>query len=330
VQPKKSLMFSLTLILAAGFTGTAVADPFPGGYPMGDVFAAVGNSTVEVFTPTGTLVATLNDGSGTAFTTGMAFDSAGNLYVTNFGAGTISKFSNTGALLASSWATAGNTPESIVAVGTGPNAGTFFVGGPGAANIEQFNSSGTLIHTFSVAGGNGTGGTDWLDFQNDSTILYDGEGNVIKSYNITTNTQNADFATSVQFSNYALRVIPSGADAGDVLIADSGLAELFSSTGTLLKTYTLPGVDGSDFALNLDPNGTDFWTADPSGTVWEVNIATGHIDEQWSTGSTSTFGLAVAGEMTTTGPPPVPEPSSIILLGTIASLVCLKLRKKVT
>jgi PEP-CTERM motif len=326
----RCLSFSATLILGACLAGTALADPFPTGYVRGDVFVSVGDGSVKVFTPTGTLVATLNDTTGATFTTGSAFDSAGNFYVTNFNS-TISKFSNTGALVAATWATGNNNNESIVPVSTGTYAGDFFSGGPTAATIDEFNSAGTLIHTFSVPGGNGTGGTDWLDFQNTDTVLYDGEGSEILSYNITTNTANGVFASGIA-SNYALRVIPAGAtDAGDVLIADSSRVELFSSTGTLIKTYTLPGDDGGDFALNLDPNGTDFWTADPSGTVWEVNIATGAIDEQWSSGSPgTTFGLAVFGEITTSGPPPpgVPEPSSMLLLGTIGALVAFTVRKR--
>ena len=87
----------LSVALSVGILtmGSAVclADPFPTGYPTGDVFAAVGNSTVNVYTPTGTLVATLNDASGSSATTGMAFDASGNLYVTNISTNTISKFS---------------------------------------------------------------------------------------------------------------------------------------------------------------------------------------------------------------------------------------------
>lgn len=320
-------------LLMVGVAGTALADPFPGGYVAGDVFAAVGNGQVKVFTPTGTLVGTLNDLSGSTFTTGMAFDAAGNLYVTNFSTNNIAKFNNTGGLVATAWATTPSTPESIVSVATGTYAGKFFVAGPSAATINEFDATGALVHTFNVAGGNGTGGTDWIDFKNTDTIYYDGEGNLIKSYNITTNTQGPDFATSVQSSNFALRVIPTGAFAGDVLIADSGVAELFNANGTLNRTYALPGDSGEDFALNLDPNGTDFWTSDAgTGRVWEINIATGAIDNTWLTGNPGiTFGLAVFGEITTSGPPSTtPEPTSVFLLGTVASLVAFKFRKKLS
>jgi hypothetical protein len=105
----------------------------------------------------------------------------------------------------------------------------------------------------------------------------------------------------------------------DVLAADSSQAILLDSSGSLIKTYTLPGDGGTDFSLNLDPNGTDFWAGDDSsGLVWEVNIATGAVDEQWNTGHAGTFfGLSVFGEITSGGGGTVPEPSTwaMMLLG---------------
>jgi hypothetical protein len=303
----KSILLALVAVPALGAT-----------IPIGDVAVAVGNSQVKVFSPTGTLLETLNDASGTPFTTGMVFDGSGNLYVTNFGAGSISKFDSNGSLVSSSFMTASNTPESILV----NQAGNFLVGGAGAPTILQYSpAGGAPTTTFAVQGGNGTGGTDWADLEADqSTLLYDGEGNRILSYNLTTHTQNAPFAIGLPGSSvFEFRIIPDGPLSGDVLAADSSAAILLNGSGTVIKTYALPTNSGTDFALNLDPNGTDFWTADTDGTVWEVNIATGAIDQQWSSGSTSTFGLVVAGQITAGGPPPTgttPEPGTFALLGT--------------
>jgi hypothetical protein len=153
------------------------------------------------------------------------------------------------------------------------------------------------------------------------TILYDGEGTIIRSFDLSTDTQGPDFATAPNRSVFALRVIPGGTFKGDVVAADSTEAVLFDATGSLIKSYALPGDNGGDFSLNLDPNGTDFWTGDfNSGLVWEVNLATGAIDEQWNTGHAGTFfGLSVFGEITSGGGggPTVPEPSTwaMMLLG---------------
>jgi DNA-binding beta-propeller fold protein YncE len=104
------VVLSVGLLLAAAFPAGA-AVPFS----VGDVFAAIGNSQVKHFSPTGTLLETLNDTSGTTFTAGMCFDTSGNLYVTNFDANSISKFDNTGTLVAAAYISGiATAPESCV------------------------------------------------------------------------------------------------------------------------------------------------------------------------------------------------------------------------
>jgi hypothetical protein len=313
------LLGSTALVAATEANAAACSSAFV----KGDVFASVGSGTVDVFTPTGTLVCNLNDGTGAEFTTGSGFDSAGNFYVTNFGSGGVSKFNNSGGLVASTFMATGavTTPESINIVSTGPYSGFSFVGGPDTPSIDQFNTStGALVKSYAVEGGNFTGGTDWTDMALDgNNILYDGEGTAIRSFNLTTNTQNADFtsaATEAALDHiFAFRVIPKGADAGDVLVSNSTDDLLLSSAGNIIETYTLPGNGGLDFALNLDPNGVDFWTGDSdTGTVWEINIASGAIVQQWTTGTgpSTLYGLSVNGEITSGGGggPTVPEPST--------------------
>jgi hypothetical protein len=324
-----SALAAQIIILLLATTTQANAAPCSGPYVKGDVFASVGSGTVDVFTPTGSPVCSLNDGTGSTFTTGSGFDSAGNFYVTNFSTGTVSKFNATGGLVSGSFMTPppGTAAESINNVSVGPFSGSSFVGGSGAF-INQYNTStGALIKSFTVVGGNGTGRTDWVDLALDGhTMLYDGEGSIIKSFDLATNTQNADFSTAPAVDVFALRMIPDGVDKGDVLAADSGHALLLDSSGNIIKTYTLPGNGGGDFSLNLDPNGTDFWTGDDlTGTLWEVNILTGAIDEQWKTGtgSETLFGVSVFGEITSGGGggggSTVPEPSTwaMMLIGFI-------------
>jgi len=309
-----------------GLTSTAHGAAFV----KGDVFAGVDSGGhVNIYTPTGGLVTTLSTTTGT-YTTGMAFDGAGNLYVTDFN-NNVSKFDNNGTLINAAFLTGGTqgTKESVVATSTG-----FFVGGPSGPHIDQFNTSGGLVTSYSVASGGRTGGADWIDFRDANTIVYTGEGTSILSYNISTRTQNANIINGLPgVAAFALRVIPTGAtDAGDILVADSSRDLLIDpTTGTILQTYLLgaAGNGGDLFSLNIDPNGTSFWTGDfATGNVWEVDIATGAIQHMFPTvGGGRLYGLAVFGELTTTGGG-VPEPGSIVLLCTVAGLVGLRLRKK--
>jgi len=302
------ILLSAVLLTSVALAGTA--------YTKGDVFASIGSGSVNEFMPTGTLVQTLVDGQG-GFTTGSAFDAAGNFYVTNFSAGTISEFDSSGNLVNATFVSGLSSPESI----SFDKAGNLYVGQASSNQIKEFNAAGTLINTFTVA--TQDRGTDWIDLQaNQSTILYTSEGTSILSFDTATNTQNADFATGLPGNNaFALRALANG----DVLVADSSNALLLSPTGTILTTYNLPGNAGGDFALNIDPNGTDFWTGDfSSGNIWEVNIASGAIDNQFSSHSFSLFGLSVFGQITQGGGGgggAVPEPASLALMGTgIAAL----------
>src|SRR2546423_14939049 len=64
---------------------------------------------------------------------------------------------------------------------------------------------------------------------------------------------------------------------------------------TLFRSYDSPGEDGW-FALNLDPDGTSFWSADfNTADVVKFNIATGAEEESFNTGTGGGGGVGVAG-----------------------------------
>ena len=103
---------------------------------------------------------------------------------------------------------------------------------------------------------------------------------------------------------FQLQILPDG----DVLVADSNADILLDPNGNVLQTYTcasLPGCQGSLFAMSLDPDGTSFWTGDStSGDIWQVDIATGNVLQQIDTHSGSLFGLSVDDQIEVAAPAP--------------------------
>lgn len=281
-------------------------------YAVGDVFAAVTGVGVEEFTATGTLVQTISDPSISSggFITGMSFQSNGNLLVTGFTSGNVVQFNNSGTLLNATFASGLLSPESIAI----DNVGNIYVGQANAGSINEYSSTGTFLGSTAAVRENR--GTDWIDLAADQkTILYTSEGTRILSVTAG-GAQNPNFASGLPASSaFALRIIPAGAFAGDVLVADSSAALLISTGGTLLHTYTWGANTGSDFALNIDPNGTAFWTSDVNGNVAEFDIATGTLLQSWNDGGGGgkTFGLTVFGQQTA-GTSGVPEPGTFTLL----------------
>jgi DNA-binding beta-propeller fold protein YncE len=310
---KKSLILaaSATTFWACALTMSAA---WAASYTTGDVFADVGGGIIKEFTPAGVLVQSLNDthpGEGD----GMAFDASGNLYATaGFAANTVVKFDNSGNLITANFGSGYNShPESIVVDNTN---GVLYVGqADGNANVLKFSLTGTPLGSFAPA--RQDRGTDWVDLQSDlHTLRYTSEGTSVLSFNLATSAQNANFANGLLGPHaYAHRILSDGGE----LVADTDRVVRLDSAGNLTHTYTISGTSLL-FALNLDPNGTDFWTADYfSGNVFEVNIASGVIDEHWNAGLVSggpLGGLAVFGEICQTcNPVPAPKPSALAALG---------------
>ncbi len=297
--------------LCAGTLITSAAWAAP--YTTGDVFADVGGGIIKEFTPAGVLVQTLNDthpGEGD----GMAFDASGNLYATaGFAANTVVKFDNSGNLITANFGSGYTGHPELIAIDNTNKV--LYVGQPdGNHNVLEFTLAGVPVASFAPAIQDR--GTDWLDLASDlHTLHYTSEGSSVLSFNLATSTQNPNFANGLPGSNaYAHRILSNGGE----LVADTSEVVQLDASGNIVKTYTIPGTSLL-FALNLDPNGTDFWTADYfNGDVFEVNIATGAIDESWNAGLVGggpLGGLAVFGEICATCGPSAPEPSALVLLG---------------
>lgn len=317
------MKFNKALIIAAGlavallpvFADTAMA------WNYGDVFAAVGNGRVNRYASDGTFIEQLNTGLGAGvYTTGMAFDASANLYVTGFNSNALVRFASNGTLLGAFGGGYNANPESIVF----DKSGNAYVGhADGNGDIYKFNSAGAYQTQYNVV--REDRGSDWIDLAADQkTMYYTSEGEKIFRYDVSTGTQLADFAVGLGRPAYALRIL----DDGGVLVATNAMVKRLDAAGNVVQTYDVGGVDGW-FALNLDPNGTTFWSGSfVNGTAYQFNIATGSVLQTINTGSSDFYGLTIFGEKTQGGPNPVPEPGTIALLGLGLAGMGIRLRRK--
>ncbi len=279
-KQSKNFFVMLCILLSLGLQmQKAVAQ-----FQIGDVFIGVANGEVQWRDASGTLIQTLNTGLG-GYTTGMAFDAAGNLYVTDFSVNAISVFNNFG-VLQGTFGSGYNIPESILF----DAAGSAYVGNVGGG-LNKYDATGAFLGT------SYTGRVDWIDLQADQcTMLFTGEGDNVLQHDVCTNTALPDFANGLGGNAYALRIRKNG----DVLVANGINVLRLDPSGVIQQTYDVVGED-SWFALNLDADGTSFYSANfNTSNVYKIDIATGNVLSSFNTGTASStvFGLAVYGEFT--------------------------------
>src|SRR5262249_9820156 len=138
---------------------------------------------------------------------------------------------------------------------------------------QRYDAAGVFPEAYPV-----TGGTDWIDLAADQkTLFYDFESPVIYRYDISTHTQLADFA-SPGGTSFPLRLLPPGDGSGGMLVAHLSDVIRLDGAGNIVQVYDVGGED-SWFSLNLDPNGTSFWSGDFStANFYKFNIATGAVE----------------------------------------------------
>jgi streptogramin lyase len=300
-----SVVVSAALML--GMAGSALAVPFQ----LGDVFAGSKDGMIEHYRPGVGLLAEYNVG-GSGEVTGMAFDSTGNLYATRFGPSTMVKLDNSGNVLSNPFVSndAYSHNESIVF----DQSGNFYVGqADGTRDVIKRASDGTFIQRYDVT--TESRGSDWTDLAADQTTLYyTSEGRRIMRYDVSTDTQLANFATLPGSGHaFAFRLLGDGG----LIVADTSNIKRLDSTGAVTMTYDVAGEDFW-FALNLDPDGTSFWSADyNSGLIQQFDLASGALlDSFTSQGPGGPSGLVVYGEITQGGGNgTIPEPATLALLG---------------
>lgn len=285
-------------------------------FERGDVFVAVSNGKVQWRLPDGTLNATLDTGEG-GFTTGMAFDDRGHLFLTGFSTHKIYEFDNAGTLVGTFATLDGTTdcqPESIVF----DAAGNLYVGQAGCSDdVLKFAPDGTRLARYDVAIEDR--GSDWIDLEPDQcTLRYTSEGQRVLRYDVCQDVQLGDWGAGLTTS-YALRMLPDDPFDPDLLVATTQNIRRMH-LGQSTTGYDAPGED-CWFALNLDPDAATFWSADfCRSNVYRFDIASSAVVSSFNTGTgaSTVFGLAVFGEL---GTGTVRDCSSEDLTGTFGEVL---------
>lgn len=286
----------------------------------GDVIAGIGRGQYAIYSNGGVYKGTISSPHDFGYTTGCAFTKdSSKLYTTYFSDDVVKVFDATGTahpvLKTIDTSSAGDSNESLVF----DQAGNWYVGhADGAHGVMKFSPSDELMKTYYPTVEDR--GTDWIDLAKDQkTLFYTSEGLHMKRFDISSNTQLADFSGALPGSEgYAHRLLSPFDGSGGLLVAKTEKILRLDKSGNVIKTYTAPGAQ-IWFALNLDPNGTSFWSGDVgTGKLYRFNIATGAIEVgpiQTKAGSYSLGGICVQGEIT----PSVDTIPPIIVLDKIVS-----------
>ena len=288
--------------------GTILTDELP----VDTRYILVGKDNNDVgakirrYTTAGTFIDTWDDrmpaGLGN-IVTGMCFAPGGEVLATRFGWPRPILYTHLGAMLDEDFggAISMSTHESCVF----DLAGNVYIGIAGANGspdasvpVRKFDRYGNLLDTFVLP--TGPRGTDWIDLAGDQcTLFYTSEDTSVRRYNVCKHAALPLFASGLTAPYcYAIRLRPNR----EVMVACQDAVHRLSSQGVNLKTYTRQSIGETDvnglFAMNLDPDGTSFWTAGGvSGNVFHVDIESGDVLGSFNSGIGGVAGLAVYGEL---------------------------------
>ena len=245
-------------------------------YPInpGDVFVSFekqGMGFVRHYDSNMNLLETLNTGY-IFFATGMAFDGNGDLFVTNFNAPFISRFSHVDGSALPPWSTGRLGHEDILFDGD-CNAWVSNTGRGGG--LDKFSSSGAPLGTY-IPGQR----TDWIDLASDQrTMFYTHEGqgsDAVLRADVSSfpGTLLTDFVTLPSGPNrvgYAVKFLPDGG----ILVADREDILRYTSTGQFVRSYDAPGHDDF-FGMCLGLGGTSVWAVDlVQQDIVNIDLGTG-------------------------------------------------------
>ncbi len=267
-------------------------------FAPGDLFVSLLSGQVQWRHPDGTLnrvlVGVMPGRAG-----GMAFDAAGNLYLTHWcegspvvpvctGGGGVEVFSPSGAPLGAFGSGYNCNPYSLRFDG----AGTLYVGQTDCTgDILKLDAGGTPRASYHVATDRGS---SWIDLAADGcTVFYTtgGQPNV-KRFDVCRNAQLPDFnvAPLPDPSAKVLRILPDGG----VLLTNVSIIVRLDAFGRVVQTYDVPGELRAWAWLDLVGDGT-FWVSNHgSSNLYRFDIATGQMLASFNASPVSETVIGVA------------------------------------
>jgi uncharacterized protein (TIGR03437 family) len=248
-------------------------------FQAGDILISMADGTVEWRHSDWTLVRVLTsvtDGQAK----GMAFNSSGNLFVTQWygtdSSGndvmTFDRNGNPTGLFGNGF---NCNPSSIVF----DNSGNAYVGQADCSSqILKFDSLGNLLAQYSVAVENRGSYHIVLD-PNQCTMYYTSEGPNVKRFNVCTDTQMPDFNSAPLPDPVGGAQEFSLLPGGGMLVADFNTIARLDASGNLVRTYDAPAND-CWLGMALDRDGTSFWASNWCGSsVTRFDLGTGNVME---------------------------------------------------
>jgi hypothetical protein len=251
-------------------------------FSPGDLFVSLETGPVQWRLRDGTLNRVLV-GSIPGTGEGMAFDAAGNLYVTRwcidpwcgYAGDTVEKFNTLG--------------QSLGAVGSGydcaPHAMLF--DRMGAGYVGQAGCTGAILKfppgmatpiAYYVAPD--YQGSFWIDLAPDQcTMAYTSFGPNVKRFDVCAGVQLPDFNVApLPGDGQDLRILPDGG----VLVSSGDVIARLDASGGLVGTYGVVGEPGFWAGLDLVGDGS-FWAANyETSNVYRFDLATGSIIDSFN------------------------------------------------
>ncbi len=255
-----SAMLIATIVPVVVFFSSARAEAQTAFAP-GDLFLAAANGTVAQVRPpvtTGRTDTLTSGASTTSDAGGMCLDAVGNLYVSiPVVPNQVAKFAPTGALVSASWASYTNIGNG----GQGTGCAIDSSGNVYVANnkvITKLNSQGTKIAEWALTGV-GNNGVLSIGLKHDQcTLLYDDYSNRVRTFNVCTGTQSADFATGLNGTCYEMIV---RSDDTVVASCDEWINAL-SPTGAVTSSYHIGNYAASFTSVTSIAGTNSVWIGD--------------------------------------------------------------------